>query len=89
VDRHRGPVTSGGARSSRRWKNLAVAGIAAGSPLGSRGRGQDGIGWDRGVVRVCGPRRLPASCHGSLGIRFFGSVRFGSSILIEIRFFKN
>lgn len=24
-----------------------------------------------------------------LGIRFFGSVRFGSSVLVEIRFFKN
>jgi hypothetical protein len=24
-----------------------------------------------------------------LGVRFFGSVRFGFSVLVEIRFFKN
>jgi hypothetical protein len=36
---------------------------------------------------VCGPRRGPLPL--GLGIRFFGSVRFGSSVLVEIRFFKN
>jgi hypothetical protein len=46
--------------------------------------------------RPHGPPARPAGPAGprpttlvGLGIRFFGSVRFGSSVLVEIRFFKN
>ena len=35
------------------------------------------------------PRTGLAPSEVGLGIRFFGSVRFGSSVLVEIRFFKN
>jgi hypothetical protein len=40
------------------------------------------------VARVVRTRcRAPFAL--GLGIRFFGSVRFGSSVLVDIRFFKN
>ena len=40
-------------------------------------------------VKVAAPVYLDWSDKLGLGIRFFGSVRFGSSVLVEIRFFKN